>query len=972
MTVDDVNLESGVYTSEEEVIPKYLELIQEHESNQNWPEMIEASFLLGEHYEKINHFEEAIALYQKIISMEITEDDKIILQITDKWIANLLKTEDFHALEKVLIYRERYLNQNKQQRLMQQFYYAVCYEGLRQNEQAIACLMSIPDTMSNNNLISKYLKLAMLYMKENQLTLAISSFEHALLFDKTKKNPMFYLVLSDIRYYQGKYEEALGFYQDYFLKDKVKNRYLDRYIYINIALGKWDEAWRFYQEFEPKMEKTISKNYRRQFYEAAEKLAISLKRYEALNGIKEKLDRLNEVQTVIVDWFDGVRQLFQTVSSKPYSKKRDIVLDIYRALSNMIDIPRLQYITRQDDGYVLYQYRKGLLLEKPLTYQDIQTTFLESIYQNNADYQLYSKTDLNDLKDFSSQGFDAFEYMVVSKVKVKEDIDYVIALFHQTIHFDYFHKLLLFCANVIQDKMISVDYKNEVTAVSRVLQSYCTNQNIALLSIEHEVVEFHNELAHTYFGIHEKTVPYQTIQDLFALESRVYLDQFITNKEQVIPFKQGELPPVSFRFQSMIDGTKIYLFVTNEIDNEKNQNVWNQQILHQPIFEMPSFFQLTQDVLHLTDASTIIHIHIPNEAELVHHFGLSYLKKVSLQMIDLFSELGKHYFINVYRSFTSGWFLLLKTIDKRVITRILTEFNQQIHTANILEVSFDFHYFVYTIQRKHPSLELFQELVELANQTNQQPGIVYYDKTIASKQHLLKTIHINITNYLEKGRIPLSFYPFGDWQSKNILGYVVKMSQDLLLGEEKDMNEAKKRFLCEKKWDQLIFDSLIQDERIKHFSHGFLLFEFGLAASNDLPYLLQLIKKWKKKKYPMAKLGFLLTEPKIETIQYLREKAKDEPIILGLIGLKSITINPTILSLIDYQFVSIDETSIKLYDVVKIEKQYQVRFVLDHAHQTIKKSQLENDHIHLLKGDYFPAFHNLDELLHHHETVTEE
>ena len=971
MTVDDVNLESGIYTSEEEGIPKYLELIQEHESNQNWPEMIEASFLLGEHYEKINHFEEAISLYQKIISMEITEDDKLILQLTDKWIANLLKTEDFHALEKVLVYRERYLNQNKQQKLMQQFYYAVCYEGLRQNEQAIACLTGIPDTMSNNNLISKYLKLAMLYLKENQLPLAISSYEHALVFDKSKRNPMFYLVLSDLLYTQGKYEEALGYYQDYFLKDKVKNRYLDRYIYINMALGKWDEAWRFYQEFEPKMEKTISKNYRRQFYESAEKLAISLKRYEALNDIKEKLDRLNEVQTVIVDWFDGVRQLFQTVSSKQYTKKRDIVLDIYRKLSEMIELPRLQYIAKEEDGYQIYHFRKGLLLEKQVTYQEIQATFLETIYHNNADYQLYSKTDLNELRDITKQGLDSYEYMVVSKVKIGNNEDYVIAFLNQTIHFDYFHKLLLFCANIIQEKMNATHALDEVRQISRILQSFCTNQKIALLSIEHEVVEFHNELSNTYFGIHEKTVPYQTIQELFALESKVYVDQFITNQDQVIPLKQGEFPPVSFRFRSMIDGTKITLFVTNEGDNQKSQDVWNQQVLQEPIFEIPSFFQLTQDVLHLTDASTIIYIHIPNEAKLNHHFGLSYLKSLSHQMLDLFFELGKHYFINVYRSFTSGWFLLLKTIDKRVITRILTEFNHQIQSSSILEVSFEIHYFVYTIQRKNPSLELFQELVELAYQTNQTPGILFYDKTIASRQHLLKTIHLNMSNYLQKGRIPLSFYPFGNWQTKTILGYMVNISQDLLLGEEKDMFEAKRRFLCEKKWDQLLFDSLLQILTHSQINQGIYCFEFSEASSNDRDFLYQLIKKWKKKKYPFSKLGFLLTNPNSETIQYLREKTKEEPMILGVTGLQSLT-NHLNISTIDYLFVSIEEKQLEFYDVEKIEKQYPVRFVLDHHHQTIKKSQLEKNHIHLLKGDYFPMVANIDDLHHLHETVTEE
>ena len=124
----------------------------------------------------------AIAILEQELNDDFFSSKEDRLAITDEMIKTLLRTEDFVKLESVLFSRERYLT-NEHQKVMQKFYYAVCYEGLNEYKKAIASLKGIKDTISASNLVSKYLKLSMLYLKENNVEEAREHFTHAEKFD---------------------------------------------------------------------------------------------------------------------------------------------------------------------------------------------------------------------------------------------------------------------------------------------------------------------------------------------------------------------------------------------------------------------------------------------------------------------------------------------------------------------------------------------------------------------------------------------------------------------------------------------------------------------------------------------------------------------------------------------------------------------------------------------------------------------
>ena len=125
-----------------------------------------------------SHDKAILVLETEINEAFFTRKDDI-LKIVDELVRTLLRTEDFLKLKSTLFTRERFLT-NEHQKVMQKFYLAVCHEGLKDNKLAIDNLLSIKDNISNSNLVSKYLKLSMLHLKENQLKSAKEYFDKEL------------------------------------------------------------------------------------------------------------------------------------------------------------------------------------------------------------------------------------------------------------------------------------------------------------------------------------------------------------------------------------------------------------------------------------------------------------------------------------------------------------------------------------------------------------------------------------------------------------------------------------------------------------------------------------------------------------------------------------------------------------------------------------------------------------------------
>ncbi|MDD5601993.1 MAG: hypothetical protein PHP78_03420, partial [Candidatus Izemoplasmatales bacterium] len=186
-----------------ETAEKLIALRSEALAEKTYPIYWEATRLLANFYESNQEFDQAILLLKEPLENEISEQFQPTVALVDQLIGLLLKTEDFVELEAVLHYRERFIEENKALKRMQLFYLAVCYEGLKKTDLAIQTLLSIPDTLSSSNLVSKYLKLALLYLEKKEIAKAEEMALYARHFDREQKNPIFLLVDSDLAYQKG-------------------------------------------------------------------------------------------------------------------------------------------------------------------------------------------------------------------------------------------------------------------------------------------------------------------------------------------------------------------------------------------------------------------------------------------------------------------------------------------------------------------------------------------------------------------------------------------------------------------------------------------------------------------------------------------------------------------------------------------------------------------------------------------------
>ena len=347
----------------EELTIKLKNLLSELKHTSDRTLAMECLLYLVDCFSAMRMHDDSIKILESEINQDFFNQKDERLKITDELVKILLRTEDFIKLKSLLFNRERYLT-NDHQKVMQKFYYAVCYEGLKENKLAIEYLLSIKDNISNSNLVSKYLKLSMLHLKENQIEKASQYLETALRFDMQKTNPIFYLAESDILYTLKDYDQALMKYQEYFIKSKNTRRYLDRYILINIELNKLDEAWRFYKEFFESMKNLESKNYRLVFYQAGLKLAKALNNISEIETLEYLIEELKPNKPILNE-FDNVYQLLSnTFKDKTYQKERDIIFDMFKAIDSLYPYQKLLYITKQVDQIKFYHFSKGLLLEK--------------------------------------------------------------------------------------------------------------------------------------------------------------------------------------------------------------------------------------------------------------------------------------------------------------------------------------------------------------------------------------------------------------------------------------------------------------------------------------------------------------------------------------------------------------------------------------------------------------------------------
>ncbi|MBU1144241.1 MAG: EAL domain-containing protein [Firmicutes bacterium] len=953
----------------EELVNKLIELQNDSKSSEDPSVFLDVTHLLLNTYLSLQDFEAYISTIKSILEKQIYEDYKIIVDFVDKLISVLLKIEDFSELDATLNYRDRFISQNKQQIMMQKFYRAVCYEGLKENKKAISALLEIPDSISNNNVISKYLKLAMLYLKENNILEAKSMYNHALIFDKSEKNTMFSLVWSDILFQEGFYQQSLDKYQEYFIKSKIKNRYLDRYIYINIALGHLEEAWKFYLEYEPKISASLSKNYRKEFYDASVLLANELRKYDEAAKIQEKINLLDNKDMQIIDQFDGFFHLISEIGDKKiFINPRDIVLESFRSLDKLCKFQRIIFVSLTEDGYKVQTYKKGLLMDKQYSHLEIKDSILDLVFLSEDSYQVYSKEQLQSTFDYLNHQELNCEFVISLKVQNNHfGIQFVVAFLSNAIHFDYAHKLLLVTTKFISQKQSDLVYLKLETDHYKIYSTFFDNANSGIMKIEKGIVTLLDSNVKSLLDMENDIFSFEELQSNFSLENKLYLDDFLKQQTMVLLYHSPKHVDKWLQLSVIVQETIIFLAVEDVTSLKRLDLLHDTSIHSQNVNSLGNVSALETDFNKLLEASTLIYFQLIDHDTYLSHYSFETLEPLSYQMKEVFEEISKVYFINLYEGDTQGWYLLLKTIDKRVISRILNDFYDKINKNNIIEIPLLFHSFVLVLQKKHHFNEVKNQIISLFYKTMDKGNIVFYDKSITSETHLMKTIEINIETLISKDELLLEYHPIGLWKNQEIDLYEVTLHRSLLLGEPQLFQKALQNHNLQKKWDEFFVKAFIKQWKstflISTKSPKFVI-NLSSASFSDQTFLFELIKRMKKAKIPLQKIVFVYEYDSwlYEFVHTSIKRFQQMEVSFGIKHWSELELsNLNSLQLYDYAWLFPKEMDcFTLFSIKDLESINRCNIIYNHMDTTVTKSFLEEKEVSYLEGSFFKTCESIE------------
>ncbi|MCK4551773.1 MAG: hypothetical protein KAU02_02565, partial [Tenericutes bacterium] len=602
--------------------------------------------------------DKAILLLETEINEAFFTRKDDILKIIDELVRTLLRTEDFLKLKSTLYTRERFLT-NEHQKVMQKFYLAVCHEGLKDNKLAIDNLLSIKDNISNSNLVSKYLKLSMLHLKENQLKKAKEYFEKAVKFEPKKKNPIFYLTESDILYAEKDYQNALVLYQEYFIKSKNKRRYLDRYILINIKLNRVDEAWRFYQEYLPTIKGLVSRNYRLIYYEAAKILAKELN-----NTFEEdKLDYLIqelEPNKPALNQFDNVYRLLTIAfKNKRYSKVRDIIHGLFSAIDSLYHFQKMLFVTKNEEGISFYHYSKGLLLEKKPKITEYSNTIFDTILDSNPVNDLYT---YDDLIGYKKELYKTVEtsYIFVNGIKREESFNYFVIYSKDIDSFDFQQKLILIANEILKKQLNDFDVFGNQNSIYKNYQELFNKESIGFIKIEKGTIHLLNTQAKSILGTKTDYLAFEEFQN--SLVKKVFIDDFLYTDQLVLEIKEKDMVrSVVFN----ITKDEYIIYATMKVDEARNN------IAHiNPFIGVGNESKLLDDCNGLGPLNVIL-FDIRNYLEYFKDYNYHIYKEKLDRVINVLKSLSRTHFINIYLESFNLLYLTVNTVDKRVIKRIV-------------------------------------------------------------------------------------------------------------------------------------------------------------------------------------------------------------------------------------------------------------------------------------------------------------
>ncbi|MFA5006415.1 MAG: hypothetical protein WC509_02975 [Candidatus Izemoplasmatales bacterium] len=862
----DVTLkEYQAFPKNAELADKLLALQDETVKAGDAEAFLKATHLLTDTYLTMQATDEAVAMLSAVLRDNAFEDHKTIIAIVDRLVQLLLKTEDFVQLEQVLQYRARFATGVPSQTMMQQFYLSVCYEGLKKYDLAIAALVQVPDNISAPNLASKYLKLAMLYLKTQDLTAARNAYDHALVFDKAKKNEMFYLVESDILFADGRILNALKAYQDFFLRSKTKTRYLDRYITINARLGNFEEAWRFYKAYEKKAATNVSKNYRLELYEAGLRVAEALRRYDEAAQIKERILALMEKEPEIIDSFDGVRALLEAANRIPADReRRDVVLECFRALVKVAEVPRLLFVAPTAEGVLVETFSKGLLLDKNMAATDLAGTAIGAAIDADRDYLLLMGVDFGDLVDHVDNRplkDGPIRQVVALKVRaVGSTAGFIVAYLDRERHFDFVSKLLVTARLVLEGKFDTARLREQDAVRIMAADHAFSAAGTGVFRIESGYLFLVDDRARSLLETDRGFIPFEEFQTRMG-ERKLYVDDFVGKKTLVFPVTGFSGRKMLWKAVVWTDGQAVHFLATDVREDEERAADALRKASDSYCFGLGTMHALdaaikrteTQTALARWTASCLDDTTYDDwndaAARLIRHVR---------------AGAGTH-LLGLYQGEDGSFLAHYDTIDKRILDRIagatvdgterdIADAIPRIATPGVRAG------FVNLLRNRTVAESIAKARLACAAATAGAPHR-HYDRDLIVWENRTEAVAAHLHHLIETDAIRPRYAQVGNVFTKKVELYRVSLHPDPVIGDAELLRMSVRRFGIAREVTRAMLSVVLKDMdalfRIRPIPIRFALPVYPATLVSP-GFVEEILRAAKKRKVPLARLQFVV------------------------------------------------------------------------------------------------------------------
>ena len=855
---------------------------------------------------------------------DFIQDRDTRLSISNKLLTMLLKVEDFEKLKYVLENREELLTKEADF-LMQKFYYAVCYEGLNDNLPAIRMLESIKDNISSQNLVNKYLKLSMLYLKIDEYDLAKKHFKTASTYDKFQKNQTFLLAECDLLIYEKNYLKALEVYEDYYIKTNNKYRYLDRYINIQIKLNQLAEAYSFYQKHLPIMKRVLSKQSRLVFYEAALKLMKKLNNHDEEAYLQSLISEIEDSLLPFTNVHDFLVGFIKNNYDKTFLKPRDIIQALFKDGSATKLFAKLVYVKLEDGIIKLLHYTKGLLLEKSIEPEDSSLNVYHDL--KKSDYSLIY--DLDRLTDFTEDPFltKKTNYIFVRKIR---DFEYLVGYLENNLFYE--SKKVFDYQALILEKLLSDFYKHGYNySLLKNLLTIFDQESYGLMLLKENNLRLLNETAKNLLGYNDDYLSMETFQS--RLIKNIYVDELLRLDEITLKYQTDKI--VSLNFRIFKDDFDIYLLVRKAEEKQVTKKYYDYKFIYDEA---------------IGEDSSIILFNLRNYQDFMKDY--SYIRYDNL-LNKIFDELrvsSRNYYQNIYLEGMDNLYLVLKTKDKRIIKRIYEEL------FKVLENEVDIRASFVVLKERINKVDI-EDLKYLNSITSKEIRFVQDNKNYRTNKEIAKTILENVNKILGENNIRLSYKLVVDWQSNTYKLIYVDILNRVLLGNKESLRRVIKANNLESAWDELIIANLVKEARLANLSGKFIV-EVAINTLLDLKVMQRIKKRFSNKGFSSSEIIYAIDYEEFLLSDNL-EFGKESIAFFNVFNHFNVSrLND--FTLMKYLIVSAEEIINPASDYfLKMALDKGLKIIYDHQKTSLTKTFLNEKAITLVMGEAYGKFDSL-------------